>query len=88
MDCSSGTAAFVVVVGLAVLAVSAFLRSKEAKKTADALRAEVDRLRGLVVRLERRVHDLEARPGAISAGPVSQAAPLLPHPPGPPLPSP
>ncbi|HEY2737102.1 MAG TPA: DUF2339 domain-containing protein, partial [Thermoanaerobaculia bacterium] len=59
-----GTAAFVVVVGVAVLAVSAFLRSKEAKKTADALRAEVDRLRGLVVRLERRVHDLEARPGA------------------------
>jgi len=67
MDCSSGTAAFVVVAGLAVLAVSAFLRSKEAKKTADALRAEVDRLRGLAVRLERRVHDLEARPGAVIA---------------------
>ncbi len=67
MDCSSGTAAFVVVAGLAVLAVSAFLRSKEAKKTADALRAEVDRLRGLVVRLERRMHDLEARPGAAVA---------------------
>ena len=80
MDCSSGTAAFVVVGGASVLAVSAFLRSKEVKKGADALRVEVERLRNLVVRLEQRVHDLET--GPVEA--VAKAAPLSPHPPGPP----
>jgi len=71
MDCSSGTAAFVVVAGAVVFAVSAFLRSKEAKKTADALRVEVDRLRSLVVRLEQRVHDLEKRPGQMPVPPMA-----------------
>src|SRR6185369_7638333 len=101
MDCSSGTAAFVVVGGSAVLAVSAFLRSKDVKKGSDALRVEVERLRGLVVRLEQRVHALEPRPAEIAAKPaVSREMmpltfppepahpPALPPPPPPPLPLP
>jgi uncharacterized membrane protein len=60
MDCSSGTALFVVVAGALILALSAFLRSKEVKKAEGALRVEVERLRQLVTRLEMRVHDLEA----------------------------
>jgi uncharacterized membrane protein len=61
MDCFSGTVAVIIVAGAAVLALSAFLRSKQLKKNEDGLRTEVDRLRDLVVRLERRVHDLETR---------------------------
>jgi uncharacterized membrane protein len=60
MDCFSGSAAFVAVAGAVVLALSAFLRSKEVKRSEATLRVEVERLRQLVVRLERRVHDLEA----------------------------
>jgi len=64
MDPFPGTVAFLVVAGSAVLAVSAFLRSKEVMKGADALRAEVGRLRSLLAHLERRVHDLEAPPAS------------------------
>ena len=74
MDCSSGTALFVVVAGALILALSAFLRSKEVKKAEGILRIEVERLRHLVTRLEMRVHDLE------SGGPSSEIAEAIPAP--------
>jgi uncharacterized membrane protein len=76
MDCFSGTVAFVVVAGAAVLALSAFLRSKQLKKNEDGLRMEVDRLRNLVIRLERRVHDVEARlPAQAEIEPLPESLP-------------
>jgi uncharacterized membrane protein len=60
MDCFSGSAGFIALATAVVLALSAFLRSKEVKKSEATLHVEVDRLRQLVARLEMRVHDLEA----------------------------
>jgi uncharacterized membrane protein len=83
MDCFSGTAASIVVAGSAVLTISAYLRSRELKKGQDGLRTDVDRLRNLVARLERRLHDLETHGEAV---PEKQPPPSpLPSPP-PPLP--
>lgn len=76
MDCFSGTVAFVVAAGVVVLALSAFLRSKEVKRSEAALRVEVERLRHLVARLETRVHGLEARqPASEIAEAISAPAP-------------
>jgi uncharacterized membrane protein len=80
MDCFSGTVAVVAVAGAVVLALSAFLRSKQIKKNEDGLRTEVDRLRNLVLRLERRVHDLETRLPAQALPETPASPPPIPEP--------
>jgi uncharacterized membrane protein len=75
MDGCYGTVALVLVAGAAIFALSAFLRSKELKKTADRYGMELDRLRGLIARLEGRIdhlENLEARPGEAAADPAEQ----------------
>jgi uncharacterized membrane protein len=69
MDCSSGTVAFVLVAGAVIFALSAFLRSKELKKTSDGYALELDRLRGLVAGLEKRLSGLEAWQKTAAAAP-------------------
>jgi uncharacterized membrane protein len=85
MDCSSGFAIFVLVGAAAILALSAFLRSKDVKKAEAALRVEVDRLRRLVAQLEGRVSDLEGGHRPAEAPPVPEEETPIAQPP--PLPA-
>jgi uncharacterized membrane protein len=86
MDCFSSTTGFLVLGAAVVLSLSAFLRSKEVKKSTAGLVAEVSRLRHLVALLERRIHDLESGARPAEAHPAQahptelQQAPALPPP--------